>query len=75
MEGGSEGGRGRERGGCEGGGVKGVLGEVKKRERWEGGEEDVHLCVCVCVCEGVSFEVHVHMHTQKQTTHWSSTLH
>ena len=47
MEGGSEGGRGRERGGCEGGGVKGVLGEVKKREKWEGGEEDVHLCVCV----------------------------
>ena len=57
MEGGSEGGRGGERGGCEGGGVKGVLGEVKKRERWEGGEEDVHLCVCVC--EGASFKVHV----------------
>lgn len=51
MEGGSGRGRGRGRGrevgGCEGVGVKGVLGEVKKREIWEGGEKGVHLYVCV----------------------------
>ena len=48
MEGGSGRGRGRGRevGGCEGVGVKGVLGEVKKREIWEGGEKGVHLYVC-----------------------------
>ena len=45
---------------------------VRSRKERDG---KVERRMFTCVCEGVSFEVHVHMHTQKQTTHWSSTLH
>ena len=45
-------GRGREKEGCKGGGVKGILSEVKKRKIWEGGEKGVHLYVCAERREG-----------------------